>query len=69
MTMSIEVEDPDFGMDFEKSFAKEPTETEIRKYMEENEEFYYAAREELRRRAYGQVPKPFDSWGDYWKSL
>ena len=47
----------------------EPTEEEIRRYMKENNENYYNARERLREHAYGgKPPGGYSSWGDYWKS-
>ena len=47
----------------------EPTEEEIRRYMKENNENYYNARERLREHAYGgKPPGGYRSWGDYWKS-
>lgn len=47
---------------------KEPTHDEVLKNTNVNKD-YYAAREELRERAYGgKPPNGFQSWGDYWKS-
>jgi len=50
--------------------GKEPTESQIRKRMELNQESYYSARENLREEAYGATHSkpPGQSWGDYWKS-
>lgn len=48
----------------------EPSEEEIRDYMKENNESFYAARERLREIAYGgKAPEGYQSWGDYWKSI
>jgi hypothetical protein len=50
--------------------GKDPTEEEIKNYMEKNNENYYNSREELRKEAYGgKPPGGYSSWGDYWKSL
>jgi hypothetical protein len=50
--------------------AKEPTDEEIKKLMEEGEgESFYTARETLREKAYGgKPPAGYQSWGDYWKA-
>lgn len=49
---------------------KEPTESQIRKRIELNQESYYSARENLREEVYGATHSkpPGQSWGDYWKS-
>jgi len=49
--------------------CQEPTDDEIRVYMEYHGETYYSAREYLREQAYGGKPPGFQSWGDYWKSF
>ena len=74
MTVMITIEDGgiDLGMEFNEFTHKrspEPTDDEIREYMEEKDENYYNARERLRERVYGgKPPKGYQSWGDYWKS-
>lgn len=49
---------------------KEPSDSQIREYMEKNNLSYYTAREILREGAYGNThsKSPAQSWGDYWKS-
>lgn len=51
--------------------GKEPSQDEIAKWMKDSSESsYYAAREQLREKAYGgKPPNGCQSWGDYWKSL
>jgi hypothetical protein len=72
MMMDIEDDDLDLGMQFidgDQGKSPEPTEDDVREYMEENNENFYNARERLRERVYGgKPPNGYQSWGDYWKS-
>ena len=57
-------------MSEEKMSNKEPTEKEIRDYMEKHNKNYYNAREILRDLAYKDThTKPVGmDWGIYWKT-
>jgi len=50
--------------------SKEPSDEEIKKYMEDHGKDYYTAREELRDIAYSKYHNKSanQSWGDYWKT-
>ena len=46
----------------------EPSEEQIKIYMENSGEDYYNSREKLKLLYNGPPPDGFDRWGDYWKS-
>ena len=53
----------------ELDFISDPTEDQIKNYMDKTGENYYNARERLREESYGGTPPSgYQNWGDYWKA-
>jgi hypothetical protein len=68
-----DIADIDLGMvEVERTKPKneEPSDSEVKEYMETNNENYYSSREALREKSYGgKPPSGYASWGDYWKAF